>query len=148
MLARSIEQQQRQQQHRGGTSARRPRVLCADDCPSTRALYRGVFGAEGFDFDEACDGTSAVGKVTVSRPDVVVLDFQMPGMDGGEALRLLARCRATRHIPVVIATATPDAVPKEVRVLAAAIVAKPCDPDEVVAVVRALVPRSKVFRAE
>ncbi|HEY6463660.1 MAG TPA: response regulator, partial [Polyangiaceae bacterium] len=61
---------------------RKPRVLCADDCPSTRALYEGVFAAEGFEVEEACDGTSAVGKITVYRPDAVVLDFQMPGMDG------------------------------------------------------------------
>jgi CheY-like chemotaxis protein len=128
------------------TCSRRPFVLFADDCESTRALYHGVFGAEGFDVEEACDGTSAVGKVTVCRPDAVVMDYQMPNMNGGEAIRLLHECTTTRCIPVVLATACPEQVPPEVRALAAALVAKPCDPDEVVAIVRALVPRGAMLR--
>jgi CheY-like chemotaxis protein len=130
-----------------GIYPRRPRVLVIDDCPSTRAVYRGVFGADGFDVDEAGDGTSAVEKACLHHPDVVVVDYNMPEMDGGATVRALAARSTTRHIPVVVSTGSPEMVPLEIRVLAAALVPKPCDPDEIVAVVRALVPRSAIARA-
>jgi len=127
-------------------SETRPRaslVLVVDDSPDTRAVYRGVFFAEGILVEEAGDGIRAIAKALLCRPDVIVLDYCMPRMDGGETLQLLARDPRTKGIPVILATGSPSDVPVEARVLAAAIIAKPCDPDDIVEAVRALVPRAK-----
>jgi CheY-like chemotaxis protein len=124
-----------------GTHAIARRVLIVDDSPDTRAIYRGLFGAEGFHVEEAGNGAAAIASAVLCRPDVIVLDHQMPVMSGAEALNALARDPRTRNIPVVLVTACLDLVPLEVRVLTAACLSKPCETDDLTGIVRALAPR-------
>ena len=84
------------------------RLLVVDDDPSVRALVRDVLELEGHDVELAVDGYAALRAVAASRPDCVVLDVMMPGMDGHE---VLARLRATTdglELPVVMLTAAAD----------------------------------------
>jgi DNA-binding NarL/FixJ family response regulator len=70
----------------------RPTVLIVDDHAAFRTSARALLEAEGFDVvGEAADGEDAVGEVERLRPDVVLLDVQLPGLDGFAVARLLAR---------------------------------------------------------
>jgi DNA-binding response OmpR family regulator len=84
------------------------RILVVDDDPSVRALVRDVLALEGHDVRLAEDGYAALRAVAAERPDCVVLDVMMPGMDGHE---VLARLRATAgglELPVLMLTAAAD----------------------------------------
>ena len=84
------------------------RILVVDDDPSVRDLVRAVLEVEGHDVELAADGYAALRAVAAGRPDGVVLDVMMPGMDGHE---VLARLRATTgglELPVVMLTAAAD----------------------------------------
>lgn len=69
------------------------RILVVDDNPSVRRYLRDVLEQhEGWQVcDEARNGQEAVDRFNLIRPDVVVLDFQMPGMNGLDAARLIAQ---------------------------------------------------------
>lgn len=84
------------------------KVLVVDDEPPARARLRGLVGElSGVDAVlEAANGLDALGLVQSERPDVVLLDIRMPGMDGLEAARHLARMEAP---PAVIFTTAYDA---------------------------------------
>ena len=81
-------------------------VLIVDDHAGFRTSARALLEADGFDvLGEAADGESAVEEVRRLRPQVVLLDIQLPGMDGTEALAHLRSLPRTADIPVVAVTA-------------------------------------------
>ncbi|HEY3751841.1 MAG TPA: response regulator, partial [Pseudonocardiaceae bacterium] len=65
------------------------RVLVVDDEPAVRESIGRSLRVEGYQVETACDGQSALDAVRSRRPDVVVLDVMMPGIDGLEACRRL-----------------------------------------------------------
>lgn len=75
----------------GGKSRGRVRVLLVDDLPDIRLVMRLLLEADGRAevVGEAADGVEAVRLATELRPDAVVLDLRMPGMDGVSALPLI-----------------------------------------------------------
>jgi CheY-like chemotaxis protein len=81
------------------------RVLVADDEPAMRVLCRVNLQIEGVDVLEARDGSEALEIATRERPDLVLLDVMMPGIDGWDVARRLAQGRATRRIPILFMTA-------------------------------------------
>ncbi len=81
-------------------------VLVVDDDKSVRALFTQLLGADGYNVRTASNGHEALEAVPLHRPDVVVLDVQMPGgPDGLEVCRQLKSNPATRFTPVVVVTA-------------------------------------------
>lgn len=80
------------------------RILVVDDNPSVRRYLRGVLEEhDGWQVcDEARSGQEAVERFQELRPDVVVLDFQMPGMNGLDAARIIARM--SRETPILMVT--------------------------------------------
>jgi len=79
----------------------RPTVLLVDDHTSFRSLAAPILDAEGFEVvGEARDGESALEAAVRLRPDLVLLDVQLPDIDGFEVARRLSR--KTDHPPVIL----------------------------------------------
>lgn len=85
---------------------RNHRVLIADDDALVRGSLAAVLEYEGFVVDEAADGTEAVARAMAHAPDLVLLDINMPGMDGWTAFSKLETVRPL--VPVIVITARPN----------------------------------------
>ena len=81
------------------------RVLIVDDNPMNVTIAEVVLVAEGFEVDSADNAMDAQRKVASFQPDLILMDIQMPGMDGLELTQLLKIDPATQHITVVAFTA-------------------------------------------
>ncbi len=65
------------------------KILLVEDNEKQRMLYREELESEGYEVDIALDGDNALAKVEMSRPDLVVLDIELPNRDGIETMRKL-----------------------------------------------------------
>jgi two-component system alkaline phosphatase synthesis response regulator PhoP len=81
------------------------KVLVIDDEAPIRLLCKVNLEAEGMDVLEAPDGPSGLEKARASRPDVVLLDVMMPGLDGWRVAEALLEDERTNEIPIVFLTA-------------------------------------------
>jgi DNA-binding NtrC family response regulator len=81
------------------------KILIVDDVPSNLELLSDTLEAKGYDISVAPGGEVALRLVRVARPDLILLDVQMPDLDGFEVCRRLKADEATRDIPVVYITA-------------------------------------------
>lgn len=81
------------------------RILVVDDIEANVRLLQAKLTAEYYAVFTASDGASALKAAVDTRPDVILLDVMMPGMDGFEVCRRLKADVVTRHIPVVLVTA-------------------------------------------
>jgi DNA-binding response OmpR family regulator len=90
----------------------------------------------GFEVKGALDGEEGLGAVREYKPDVILLDIMMPGMDGWQVLEKLKQNPDTKHIPVVIFTAREYSNGKALGLKngAADYVAKPFEPQELAAI--------------
>ncbi|MGZ9166634.1 MAG: response regulator, partial [Anaerolineales bacterium] len=80
-------------------------ILIADDQPDNIVLLTRYLEAEGYSYIKAKDGLETLEKVRSERPDLVLLDINMPHKDGFTVLGEIRADPATRHIPVIILTA-------------------------------------------
>ena len=80
------------------------RILIADDEEDMRQFVVAVLEDDGYEFILATDGQEAVAKAREAKPDLVVMDVQMPRKDGFAALYELRRDPATADIPVILLT--------------------------------------------
>lgn len=92
------------------------KVLLVDDEDALRRVMKGLLEREGYVVAEARDGVQALDEVDRFGPDVIVLDLNLPGLDGYGVLSHLRSRPATAEIPVVVLTAKSDE-DNEVRVL-------------------------------
>jgi len=81
------------------------RILVVDDIEANVKLLEAKLSAEYFDVLTATDGPTALALAAAEKPDIILLDVMMPGMDGFEVCRRLKDDPLTRHIPVVLVTA-------------------------------------------
>ena len=115
----------------------RPLVLIVDDYADARELYRHYLTMQGYGVEEAGDGREAIERTVRVRPDIVLMDLSMPGMDGWEATRHIKADARTARIPVVALTAQERPI-ERARALACGCdgwVTKPCLPKALVAMV-------------
>jgi DNA-binding response OmpR family regulator len=84
-------------------------VLVVDDEPKIRDIVRRYLEADGFTVTERADGPAALRAAHDERPDLIVLDVMLPGLDGVEVLR---RLRETSQVPVILLTARDEEVDK------------------------------------
>jgi type II secretory ATPase GspE/PulE/Tfp pilus assembly ATPase PilB-like protein/ActR/RegA family two-component response regulator len=83
-------------------------VLLVDDEDQLRRVMRDLLERDGYSVIEAGDGVEALDQVDRHAPDIIVLDLNLPGLDGYGVLSHLRSRRATEHIPVVVLTARGD----------------------------------------
>lgn len=88
------------------------RILIADDNQQIRMLVAAALRSLGHELEMAEDGEEALEMATANPPDLVLLDVQMPGLDGFEVLRFLRTRPATAHVKVVMLTADAQAADK------------------------------------
>lgn len=114
---------------------RKPRpILIVDDDSAIRDIERQILADHGFRVVEARDGREAMRAIDVEPPALIILDVQMPGIDGPTFAREL-RTRL-RRVPLVILTGVPDPKREADRCNAEAFLRKPFDADELVRIVR------------
>jgi len=108
-------------------------ILLVEDDPDIRAIATlSLEALGGFGVTSAASGPEALAVVHALAPDLILLDYMMPGMDGGEVLATLRADPRLRDIPVAFMTAKvrPEDVIRLKSLGAVAVVAKPFDPGE------------------
>lgn len=83
-------------------------VLIVDDEAMARTLLRLMLVRDGFEVVEAEDGPEALARVKELRPDLILLDVMMPGMDGIAVCKALRGDRDTAELPVILLSAKAD----------------------------------------
>jgi putative two-component system response regulator len=117
------------------------RVLVVDDNEALTKMFERLLGQEGYEVEVAHDGLSALRCIQARKPDLVVLDVVIPGLDGFELCRRLKQDQATRLLPVVLITAHNERDKRIEGAKAGAddFLSKPLDTQELVARVRSLI---------
>jgi DNA-binding response OmpR family regulator len=82
------------------------KVLLADDDPSLRRLVAATLGTENFDLLQATDGPETVAIAQQEHPDLVLLDLNMPGMNGVEVCQVIKSDESLRDVKVMVLTAS------------------------------------------
>ena len=115
-----------------------PLILVVDDYQDAREMYAEYLQFSGFRVAEARNGNEAVAQAFSLRPDLILMDLSLPGMDGWEATRVLKADERTKHIPVVALTghALAGASAGARKAGCDSFVTKPCLPDDLVVEVR------------
>ncbi len=131
-----------------GTEPLNPLVLIVEDDLSTRTLYREYLQHDGFRTVDAHNGYQALEKARELRPNAVLTDIAVPGMDGFEFCRALQESVTTRSIPILAITGHSEYLEHPNRFLQAGIahvLIKPCPPDVIAYELRRLLnARSRV----
>jgi two-component system phosphate regulon response regulator PhoB len=91
--------------HPSGVNGRRPRILIAEDDESLRALIRLTIEVGDVEIREVADGEAALADAQSTRPDLVLLDWSMPGRSGLEVCRELRADERTSDATIVMITA-------------------------------------------
>jgi DNA-binding response OmpR family regulator len=82
-----------------------PMLLVVDDEPEINKLVARIFEKRGYRVTSALDGAEALAAVKRQRPDLIMLDLNLPKIDGWEVCRQLKSDPATRAIPIIMLTA-------------------------------------------
>jgi CheY-like chemotaxis protein len=116
-----------------------PLVLVVDDEPALRAFTESLLTAHGYQVVVAAHGKEAIQRLRECRPDLIVLDLNMPVMDGwsfrAEQRELTDRARAA--VPVLIMTGEGYAAAHADGLRAVGVIQKPCDPEQLLDAVAA-----------
>jgi len=114
------------------------RILVVEDREDNRQILRDLLGNTGYELVEALDGVQALAAVAKQRPDLILMDIQLPIMDGYEATRRIRSNPDNKSIPIIAITSYALSG-DEGKALAAgcdAYVAKPYSPRQLLAKIR------------
>lgn len=116
------------------------RVLVVDDSATERHILGEVLGKQGFEVSFAEDGEKGIAQAKAGKPDLIIMDVVMPGMNGFQATRAISKDPETQHIPIIICTTKDQETDKVwgVRQGAKDYVVKPIDPAELLSKIAAL----------
>jgi two-component system cell cycle response regulator DivK len=81
------------------------RILCVEDNPQNMRLVRKILTKQGYEVIEAEDGLNGVAMAQNGHPDLILMDVNLPDIDGLEATRRLKAMDEMQHIPIVALTA-------------------------------------------
>jgi CheY-like chemotaxis protein len=123
-------------------NARSPKILVIDDDFANRRVLQLVLTRNGYTASLAGDGCEGLRMAKAVRPDLILLDFFMPGEDGFEVLAQLKADPELRGIPVVIFTVlVREESERQALKMGAAYVTKPFDISEVITCIRRILPQ-------
>jgi len=117
------------------------RILVIEDTEDNRRILRDLLSAAGYDVIEANDGATGVAMASDRIPDLILMDIQIPILDGYEATRRIKAGPSTRHIPIIAVTSY-ALVGDEAKTREAGCddyVAKPFSPRQIIAKVREII---------
>jgi two-component system cell cycle response regulator DivK len=114
------------------------KILVVEDTEDNRQILRDLLSAAGYDMIEAHDGAEGVARASEHRPDLILMDIQMPVMDGYEATRRIKANPELKSIPIVAVTSYALSGDEEKARAAGcdAYIAKPYSPRQMLAKVR------------
>ncbi|MFH1459557.1 MAG: response regulator [Candidatus Omnitrophota bacterium] len=123
---------------------RKQKILIIDDEPDIRDVLKITLECEDFEVYEARDGVEGLEKVHKNSPDLVILDYKMPKMNGHEVCQILKKDILLRHMPIIMLTGKGETQDKIKGINAGAddYLVKPFDPQELVARIKMIVRRS------
>lgn len=118
-------------------------VLVIDDDPDVCVLISAMLGPASYEVHGARGGELGVVLANAELPDIILLDLQMPGIDGYQVCRLLHEGERTRRIPIIMLTASDDPALNRTAYTAGAhaCVPKPFRREALIAVIEAALPR-------
>jgi len=117
------------------TEGKKPCVLAVDDHPKVLRFVEIDLRLRGFEVITTTSGSEALELVKSAKPDIVLLDIIMPGMDGFE---VLSKLRDFTQLPVIAFSASPGNYHEAMRLGANDFMPKPFQPDEMVRRIKAL----------
>lgn len=118
------------------------RILIVEDTEDNRQILRDLLSHAGFDLIEASDGAEGIEMATRYHPDLILMDIQLPSVDGYEATRQIKADPALKAIPVIAVTsyALSDDMTKAMAVGCNGYVAKPFSPRALLAKIHEFLP--------
>ena len=118
------------------------RILIVEDHETNRRILRDLLMSAGYELIEAATGEEGVALADTHRPDLILMDIQLPGLDGYEATRQIKENPALSHIPIIAVTsyALSGDEDKALAAGCAAYVSKPFSPRAVLAKIRECLP--------
>ena len=97
----------------GAAAGHKRSVLIADDHEDTRLMLRTILEMNHFSVLEAADGQTAVWLTEVAHPDIVLMDYTLPIVDGLTALRRIKANKAVRDVPVIFLSGRAEPAPQK-----------------------------------
>lgn len=121
------------------------RILIVDDDPDIRDILKITLTEENYEVAEACDGEEALKAVTAKSPNLVLLDYKIPKLDGREVCRRIKNDILLRHLPVIMVTGKGDLNDRVTGLDAGAddYIVKPFEPKELLARIRMALRRTE-----
>jgi two-component system cell cycle response regulator DivK len=118
------------------------RILVVEDQEDNRRIIRDLLMSAGYELIEALDGAEGVRLAESERPDLILMDIQLPVLDGHEATRRIKQNPELRHIPIVVVTSYALSGDEQKATAAGcdAYVAKPFSPRQLLATLRKFLP--------
>jgi diguanylate cyclase (GGDEF)-like protein len=122
------------------------RVLVVDDEPDIRDVLRITLEAEKYEVIEAENGEEAIKIIAQKTPDLVLVDYKMPKMDGREVCRRIKKDILLRHLPVIMVTGKGEITDKVDGIDAGAddYIVKPFEPEELLAHIKMILRRAEI----
>jgi type IV pilus assembly protein PilB len=124
----------------------KPKILVADDTKALRDGIREILEMNGYEVDETSDGQQTVVRIAARTPDCLLLDLQMPGLDGNAVLRAVRQTMGLISLPVIMLTGCDDDKSQEQAFLCGAddYIIKPFKPPLLLARIRAVLHRHQL----
>ncbi len=122
-------------------------LLIVDDSRTAIAVLKKALAPTGYDILSAADGEEGIEMAKLHRPDLILMDIIMPGLNGFQATRILRKDADTQDIPIVIISGNEQATEKfwGLRVGANGFLAKPVDRAELFHLLREHLPNAEVL---
>jgi two-component system cell cycle response regulator DivK len=118
------------------------RILVVEDQEDNRRIIRDLLTSAGYELIEALDGEAGVRLADAERPNLILMDIQLPVLDGHEATRRIKQNPELRHIPIIVVTSYALSG-DDAKAMAAgcdAYMAKPFSPRQLLATIRQFLP--------